>query len=97
MLNLKHVKDYRGLLQFFKGALYHFFKVGFFFWSLLTSITEVNRHLTLKRGENNLISNAFQCKKRVKSQDPGFLCISVLFILHKCRTEINDGSIDFAI
>lgn len=78
MLNLKHVKDYRGLLQFFKGALYHFFKVGFFFWSLLTSVTEVNRHLTLKRGENNLISNAFQCKKKSqesRSRIPLYFCI----------------------
>lgn len=70
-------------------------KRDFLFPLVLPSITEVNCHLTLKRRGNNLISNAFQCKNM--SQDPGFLCISVLFILHKCRTEVDGGSIDFAI
>ena len=31
------------------------------------------------------------------SQGPGFFCICVLFVMHKCKSEVNDGSINFAI
>lgn len=65
------------------------------FSGVSTSITDVNCHLTLTKGKKNLITKAFQCKNI--SQDPGLVCICILFVIHKCRTEVNDSSIDFAI